>query len=169
MNAIGQFKEKLTLYWLARTEQERKFLGIGGAVAALALFYSLAIDPALSGRASLEKALPEMRQQAAAMQALALEAADLARQPAITPAPMSKESLSAGLLARSLTPASLSMTGEYAKLQFTGVSFANLEGWLEAQRRENRIAVLDATFTGQSPLGNVDAVLTLRQDRGTGQ
>lgn len=169
MSALGQFKEKITLYWLARTEQERKFLGAGGAAIALALVYSIAVDPALSGRASLEKSLPKLRQEAAALQALALEAADLARAPAIEPPPMTKESLSASLLARSLTPGSLSMTGEYAKLQFSSVSFASLEAWLDAQRRENRIAVLDATFTAQTPLGNVDAVLTLRQDRGTGQ
>ena len=61
------------------------------------------------------------------------------------------------------------MTGEYAKLQFSGVSFANLEGWLEMQRREGRIAVLEASFTGQTPAGNVDATMTLHQDRGTGQ
>jgi general secretion pathway protein M len=167
--ALGQFKESVTLYWLGRTEQERKFLGAGGAVVVLALVYSVAIDPALTGKANLQRDLPKLRLQAAELQALALEAGDLARQPPVQPAPMTKEALSASLLARSLTPASLSVTGEYAKLQFTGVSFANLEGWLETQRRENRAAVLEATFTGQTPAGNVDATLTLHQDRGTGQ
>ncbi|UUZ56748.1 hypothetical protein LP419_17925 [Massilia sp. H-1] len=28
---IGQFKDQLALYWLARTEQERKYLTVGGA------------------------------------------------------------------------------------------------------------------------------------------
>lgn len=167
--AVGQLKEMIKLYWLGRTEQERKFLGVGGIVVALALVYAVGIDPALSGRKKLEKSLPQLRQNDATLKALALEAADLARAPVVQPPPMTKEALSASLLARSLTPASLSMTGEYAKLQFNGVSFANLEGWLELQRRENRVAVIDASFTGQAPVGNVDAVLTLHQDRGTGQ
>lgn len=167
--AISQLKERVSLYWLARTEQERKFLGAGAAAIALALLYTTLVDPALTGRASLQKALPQLRQQAAELQALAIEAGDLERQGVAQPATMTRDTLSASLLARSLTPTSLSVTGEFAKLQLAGVSFANLEGWLEAQRRENRIAVMEASFTGQSPAGNVDASLTLHQDRGTGR
>ncbi len=172
MSALGgmsQLKERVALAWMARTEQERKFLGIGGAVVAMALVYSLLVDPAVSGIAKLSKSLPKQRQDVAQLQALALEAGELARQPVLQPTPMSREGLSAGLVARGMTPASLSMTGEYAKLQFTGVSFANLVSWLDAQRREHRIAVQDLVVTAQTPAGNVDAVLTLRQDLGTAQ
>ena len=168
-STVSQFKERISLAWMARTEQERKFLGAGGAVVALALVYSLFIDPAVSGIAKLNKSLPKQRQDAAHLQALALEAGELARQPVLQPTPMSREGLSAGLVARGMTPASLSMTGQYAKLQFNGVSFANLVSWLDAQRREHRIAVQDAAITAQTPAGNVDAVLTLRQDMGTAQ
>lgn len=167
MSGVSQLKERVALAWMARTEQERKFLGIGGAVVALALVYSVLVDPALSGIAKLSKSLPKQRQDVAQLQALALEAGELARQPVLQPTPMSREGLSAGLVARGMTPASLSMTGEYAKLQFTGVSFANLVSWLDAQRREHRIAVQDLVVTAQTPAGNVDAVLTLRQDLGT--
>jgi general secretion pathway protein M len=45
------------------------------------------------------------------------------------------------------------MTGEYAKLQLNGVSFANLVAWLDAQRRENRIAVQDAAITALAAPG----------------
>jgi general secretion pathway protein M len=166
---FSQLKEGITLYWLARTEQERKFLGAGMAAIALALVYTTLVDPAISGRAKLEKTLPQLRQQAAELQALAIEAGDLERQPPATPTQMTRDSLAASLLSRSMTPTQLSMTGEYAKLQLAGVSFANLESWLEAQRRESRIVVLDASFTGQTPLGNVDATLTLHQNLGTGR
>jgi general secretion pathway protein M len=64
---------------------------------------------------------------------------------------------------RGLKAGSVTMTGEYAKIQFNGVSFANLVSWLDAQRRENRVQVQDATFTALAAVGQVDATLTLRQ------
>jgi general secretion pathway protein M len=167
-SSIGQIRERLAVAWLARTEQERKFLTIGAAVAAVLLVYALFVAPALAGRAKLEKELPELRQQDAQLRAMALEAGELARQPALQVAPMTRESLSASLLAVGITPASLAMTGEFARVQLTGVAFANLVGWLDAQRRENRIAVQDAAISAKEPAGQVDATLTLRQDAGTG-
>ena len=167
-SSIGQVRERLAVYWLARTEQERKFLLAGAAAVALALVYALFIGPALGGRAALEKELPQLRQQDAQLRAMALEAGELGRQPALQVAPMTRESLAASLAALSITPQSLSMTGEYARLQLTGVSFANLVGWMDAQRRENRISVQDATISAQTTAGQVDATLTLHQDAGVG-
>lgn len=163
MNAINKFKDQLNLYWLARTEQERKYLSVGGIVVLLALVYSLFVAPALEGRAKLKKELPELRQKAAELQALALQAADLARQGVPQAPPMTRESLAASLSARGIKPESLVMTGEYAKIQVNAVSFANLYAWAEAQRRESRIGVLEAAITAGTPAGQVDAVLTMRQ------
>jgi general secretion pathway protein M len=171
MNAVSKFaqlRERLAVAWLARTEQERKFLTIGGAVAAALLVYLLFIDPAVSGRAQLEKTLPQLRQEAAQMRAMALEAGELARQPVLQVAPMSRDSVAASLAAQSITPVSLAVTGDTARMQLAGVSFANLVGWLDAQRREARISVQEAAFTAQDPAGQVDATLTLRQDTGAG-
>jgi general secretion pathway protein M len=58
------------------------------------------------------------------------------------------------------------MTGEYAKLQLNNASFANLAMWLDAQRREGRIAVQDAVVTALPAAGQVDANLTLHQNTG---
>jgi general secretion pathway protein M len=163
---IGQFKDQLALYWLARTEQERKYLTVGGATVVGALVYMIFIGPALDGKAKLNRALPQMRVEAATMQALAQEAGELASRPAPAVTPMTRDSLTASLTARSMTPASLLITGEYAKIQLTGVAFANLYSWLDAQRRENRIGVEDVSVTAGSPDGQVDAQLTLRQNTG---
>ena len=165
--SIGQLKERLAVYWLARTEQERKYLTVGGAVVLATLIYMIFIDPALTGRTELRQKLPELRQDAAELQALALEASQLAARPVPQPTPMTRESLSAGLAARSLTPTSLTMTGEYAKVQLSNVSFANLVMWLDAQRRENRISVQDMTATALGTAGQVDASFTLHQGTGT--
>jgi general secretion pathway protein M len=40
--------------------------------------------------------------------------------------------------------------------------------WLDAQRRENRIMVQDASVTGLPTAGQVDASLTLRQNAAGG-
>jgi general secretion pathway protein M len=160
---IVALRERALAYWLARTDQERKFLAVGAGVAVLALIYLVLIEPALTGREQLRRALPELRQQAAQMQALAAEAQSLGAQPAPSVAPMTREALASSLASRGLTAASLTLTGEYAKAQFDGVSFANLAAWLDAQRRENRVLVQDAVFTAKEAVGQVDATLTLRQ------
>ena len=166
VTVVSQLKDQFALYWLARTEQERKYLAVGAATVACALVYMLFIGPALEGRAKLNAQLPQLREEAAKMQALALEAGELARQPAPQVTPMTRDTLTASLAARSITPQALAMTGDYAKLQLDGVAFANLYSWLEAQRRENRIAVQDAAITAGTPAGQVDAALTLRQNTG---
>jgi general secretion pathway protein M len=163
MNALNQLKEQLSLAWLARTEQERRFLSVGAGVVLLALLYIIFLAPALNGRVQLNKDLPRLRQDAAQMQALGAEAAQLAHQPVVQLVPMSKETLTASLAARSIVPVNLAMTGDFAKLQVKDASFANLVTWLDAQRRESRISVQDASVTAVNELGQVDAVLTLRQ------
>lgn len=166
---IVALRERALAYWLARTEQERKFLAIGAAVVLVALVYALLLAPAIEGRDRLQRSLPQLRQQAAQLQTMAAEAGALAANPAPPPAPMTREALTASLAQRSLMPGSLTLTGEYAKVQFNNVSFANLVAWLDAQRRENRIQVQDAAFTGLPAAGQVDATLTLRQNLGTPQ
>ena len=163
---VAQLRDQLSLYWLARTEKERKYLTVGGATIVGALVYVLAVAPATSGRDKLNAQLPLLRVEAAKMQALALEAGELARQPAPQATPMSKESITASLVARSLNAQSVSVTGDYARLQLNGVSFAGLFSWLDAQRRENRIEAQEVAVTAGTPAGQVDAVLTLRQNTG---
>jgi general secretion pathway protein M len=119
------------------------------------------VDPALDGRAALHKSLPQLRQQAAEMQAMAREAQALQSQNTIAPTPMTRDNLNASLAARGLNPQSLNVTGEYAKLQFTGAQYAGVVAWLDAVRIESRINVVDASFTAQDAPGVVNASLTL--------
>lgn len=160
---VGALRERALAWWLSRTDQERKFLTVGGAVALVSLVYALLLAPAIEGRDSLSRSLPALRQQAAQLQTLAAEAQTLAANPAPSVAPMSSDALNASMAQRGLKAGSVTMTGEYAKLQFNGVSFANLVAWLDAQRRENRVQVQDASFTALAAVGQVDASLTLRQ------
>jgi general secretion pathway protein M len=166
---IAQYRERAAALWLARTEQERRFLGIGGAVVLLALLYLILVDPAVEGRAQLRRSLPQLRQQAAELQAMAQEAGKLAATPATQVTPLTRETVNTSLSGRGLTPQSLSMTGEYIKLQLNNVSFANLAAWLDEQRRANRVLVQDAVVTALPAAGQVDASMTLRQNTGAAQ
>lgn len=162
---LNRYKADALAFWGARSEQERKLLGVGAGVVLLALAYALLVEPALSGRAELEKSLPALRQEAADLQALARQAAELSAQaPGQVPA-MSRDTLQAALAAHSLSAQSLSLTGEYAKLQLKGVPFANLMACLDALRRERRVAVHDAQIVAQGAAGLVDASLTLHQNQ----
>ncbi len=166
MSVVGKLsglRERVGSYWIARTAQERKFLLVGGGVVALTLLYLVLLEPALTGREQLRRSLPEMRQQAAQLDALAAEARAVAAQPAPAVVPVTREALAASMSASGLNPASLSVSGEYTKVQLNGVSFANLMAWLDAQRRDSRLLVQDAQFTAKDALGQVDATLTLRQ------
>jgi len=153
-------------FWGERTEQERRFLAVGGIVVALGLVYGLLVDPALTGRDQLRKELPLLRQEAAELQALASQVAQLSAQPPAPSAPLSRDALNAALTKEGLTPQNLVMTGEYIKLEFKGVPFAALVTWLDAARRENRVVVQEGTVSAQSAAGTVDAALTLRQTAG---
>lgn len=166
---IAQYRERANALWLARTEQERRFLAVGGAVVLLALLYLILVDPAVEGRAMLRRQLPQLRQQAAELQAMAQEANMLARAPATQIPLITREAVDSSLNGRGLKPQSLSMTGEYIKLQLNNVPFAGLASWLDEQRRANRVLVQDATVTALPVAGQVDASLTLRQNTGTAQ
>jgi general secretion pathway protein M len=139
-------------------------LTLGSAVVVLALIWAVLFAPAMEGRAQLKKSLPQLRQQAAQLQALAAEAASLPGSAPLDVAVMSRDSLVSSLAARSLTAQSVGMTGQYAKLELRSVPFGALLQWLDAVRREGRIVVQDASITAQATPGLVDATLTLHQD-----
>ena len=163
-DAINGYRAAAAAWWGARTEQEQRMLGIGGIVVALGLVWGVLIDPALTGRARLQKDLPQLNQQVAELQALAGEASQLAAQPAVQPQPLSKDGVAARLQAAGLATQNLAVTGDYIKVEFKGVPFAGLVTWLDAMRREQRVAVQEGSVTQQGPAGQVDANLTLRQE-----
>jgi len=166
---FAQYRERATALWLARTEQERRFLAAGGAVVLAALLYLLFVSPALEGRAQLRKTLPQLHQQEAELKTMAAQAATLAQTTETQVAPLTREAISSSLSGRGLNPQSLSVEGEYIKVQLNNVAFANLAAWLDEQRRANRVLVQDANVTALPAAGQVDASLTLRQNTGSGQ
>lgn len=168
-NKLAPARDRFAVMWLARTPQERKFLAVGGAILGVTFFYLTLLDPAIEGRALLKRSLPELRQQAAQLRSMADEARALASQTPPQPAPLSRETVTSSLTARGLSPQGLSVTGNYAKFQLENVAFANLMAWLDEQRRVSQLGVEEAQISAQTPLGQVNATLTMRQNNGANQ
>jgi len=162
---LNQSRQSIAEFWIARDARERAMLATAAVVVALGLFYALLIDPALTGRAQLNKNLPELRQQAALLQALAKEAAALSGKSAPPVTAMSEESIKTALAGKGLKPQSVQITGDLAKLQLVSVSFAATLGWLDTLQKTAQVSVVDANIVALPQPDMVNATLTLRQSR----
>jgi general secretion pathway protein M len=164
MNALmTQMQQNLNAFWAERNARERKQIGFALVVAGAALIYLLFVAPALSGRAQLEKSLPDLRVQAAELQNLAKEASTLSAATATPVGPMSKEIIDASLASKGLKPQSVTMAGDVMKVQLSDASFTGLLDWLDEIQKNLRITVVDANITAQAQSDIVNATLTLRQ------
>lgn len=164
MNALmSQIQQNATAFWVERNARERKQLGLAAAVVVWALLYLLFIAPAISGRAQLEKTLPELRQQAAELQSLAKQATALSSVTATPVPPMTRETIEASLTSKGLKAQTVAPAGEVAKVQLSDVSFTGLLDWLDEIQKTSRITVVEANITAQPQTDIVNATLTLRQ------
>lgn len=162
---VNAFKQKIATFWSERNKREQNLLAAAFVVIILGLFYTLLIDPALSGRKDMEKKLPALREQAAEVQALSKEAGALASK-AAAPAPaVTRESIESSLNNRGLKPQNVVMTGNLAKVQLTGASFSGIVDWLAEMQKSARLSVVDANVEAQAKADTVNATLTLRQQR----
>ena len=164
--ALGAIKRSVASFWSERNQRERTMLSVAIAVIVAGLFYVLLIDPAISGRQDLEKKLPDMRRQAAELQALARETSGLAGKSAGAAPALTRENLEASLQRKGLKADNVAMTGELARVQLKSVSFASTVEWLEELQRTARVSVVEANVEGLPPLDTVNAALTLRQSKG---
>lgn len=167
MNAkpLNTLMEPLSIFWLERNPRERNMLVVAALALTLALLYLLLISPALAGRERLQKNLPPLRQQAAELQALAKQAGDLVNTPPPPATPVTRDSLEASLTRRGLKPQSLVLSGELAKVQLQSASFAALVSWLDDMQKTARLSLVEASFEALPAIDNVNATLTLRQQR----
>lgn len=161
----AELRQRADAFWAERNKRERNLLIAAAVVIVVGIFYALLIDPALSGRRTLEKQLPALRRQTAEVQALAREAGNL-RSNAVTPPAVTKESIDASLNGRGLKAQNVMVNGELVRVQLNAASFSGLLDWLTDMQRGARLSVLDATVEAQAQPDTVNANLTLRQQRG---
>lgn len=166
----GGMKQSLSTFWSERNKREQNMLAVAAVVVVLGLLYVLFIDPALSGRADLEKKLPQLRQQAAEVQALSREASSQGGKTTSAPPPaMTREGIETSLSRKGLKAQGVTVSGELAKLQLNGVPFSATAEWLAEVQKTARMSVLEAVIEAQQQPDIVNANLTLRQQRGENQ
>ena len=164
-NRLRGPQQAVAAFWEQREPRERLILGVGGSVLLLALLYWLLIEPALSGRAQLEKTLPALRQQAASFQAQAREAATLAGKGAQNIQPITREQIESSLASRGLRAQNITVAPDQIRLQLPSASFSELMAWLNEMQRSSRVTVVDANIAALDAINTVNATLTLRQQR----
>lgn len=165
MNSLSDFKQKASSFWQKRTAQERKLISICGIVLMVAFAYLLLIDPAFSGRKQLNKDLPTLRLEAAEMRVLSIEASKLASKTNATLPPMTSESIGTLLVKRGMRPLTVTVTGDFAKVQLADAPFTGVISWLDEIQKTVRISVVEANIVAQPTAGSVNATLTLRQQK----
>ena len=161
--------EALRQFWAERAPRERAILLLGGILLLGVIVYLVAIEPAWTGIARLEKSLPQQRANAAELESLLAEVKSLKSRPAV--ATMSaadargalESSLGrAGLKAARIVPLS---DGDI-QLQFSDVPVSKWAPWLAHLERELGARSTAVTVTGRDANpGNVDVDLALRLAR----
>ena len=161
--------EALKQFWAERAPRERSILLIGGVLLVAVIAYLIAIEPAWTGIARLEKSLPQQRANAAELEALLAEVKALKGRPAVatmsaTDARGALESslAKAGMKATSVVPLS---DGD-VQLTFADVPISKWAPWLAGIERELGARATAVTVTGRDAApGNVDVELALRLAR----
>jgi general secretion pathway protein M len=131
--------------WRALSPRDRNMLALAGAVLALFLVWTLAMQPALRTLSSAPAELDALDLELQTMQRLATEATELRAAPPVTAA-QAAASLQAATAALG-DQGKLSLQGERAVLTLTGVGTAALSEWLAAARAGARARPVEATFT----------------------
>lgn len=162
---IDQATLSFSKFWEARETRERLTLTVAAVAIMLGLAYAVLIAPALNGREQLSKNLPQLRQQAALLQAMSREAATLAGKPDIPLTAFSEESIEAALARKGLKVQSVTLTGDLVRVQLPAVPFAGMLEWLDEMQKTAMLSVVQANIVALAQAGSVDATLTLRQQR----
>jgi len=151
----------LRAWWQGLARRERTMVACAAALVAVALLYTVGIQPAWRARARLGREIPQLQEQLAELEALRDEAR-LLRQKGIGSA-ASGGSLQASLersLARAGVAAKLRADGERSAtvtVTVTSVPAQTWFAWLEEVCRESRVRIVRARVTRAAAAGTVDA------------
>lgn len=167
-SGVNALKEQAGAFWAARAPRERVMLSVGIAAVLLTIVYLALINPALTGRAQLQKSLPQLRQQAAELQGLSHQAAQLNAAGSAPVPPLTRETIEAGLGRRNIKPQSVLVSGDMIKIQLQGAPFSGVVGWLDEMQKTARTSLTEGTMEAQGGIDTVNATLTLRQQRPEG-
>jgi len=158
----------LVQFWSERAPRERQILAAGGAFLALLVLFLVLIEPAASGIAQLQRALPQARAQAGQLEALVAEAKNLRGLPPVA-APGTTDARSA--LDKSLDSAGLKavrnapLANGDLHLTFVNVPFGKWTTWLAATEHALGVHAVGVRVKANATPGNADIDLSLRLPR----
>jgi general secretion pathway protein M len=160
--------EALRQFWSEREPRERALIGSGVLLAGAVLLYLVLIEPAVSGIARLQRALPNTRAQSAQLEALLVEVRALKSRPAVgtgagtdAQAAIERSLAAAGLKAVRIVP----LANGALQLSFANVPYAAWSVWLAAAERELGVRATAVTVKATAAAGNADVELALRSGR----
>ena len=150
---------RLRVWWLGLAHRERVMTAAAAAFVLLALLFLIAIEPAWKARVRLATELPNLRAQAAEVDALALEAKGLKSRV------VAAESVGAARAAieKSLAQASLGdvriavLDDRRLSVNAGGVSVSQWLAWAEEAARESRLRIAAARVSRGAARAVVDA------------
>jgi general secretion pathway protein M len=161
---IRTIKAALTEWFEAREPREKQLLLAGGALATVALLYSLLWAPAWDGCRRIRASLPRLQAEVAQVQAQLDEARLLKGTAAIrAPEGLALRDAMAASLAQAGVPASqISVLGKGVQVEAKNVPFGVWMEWLDEVRRTDHVRVISAHATGEAQLGHVSASVTVQ-------
>ncbi|MDY7538060.1 type II secretion system protein GspM [Undibacterium sp. 5I1] len=157
--------ESLSLFWQQRVPRERWMLSLALLAIVCALIYVIGINPALSGKQSLQKAIPQLRQQVAEMDLMSKQSAQLGNAMSENIDTVSRESIETSLARRSIKAQNLSVNDDVVRFQIATVAYANLMEWLLEAQKSTRLTVEEAKLAALPESGQVSVTITLKQQK----
>lgn len=136
----------LHLWWTQRPPREKTLLRAAAVLVAVAVFWSLAIAPALRTLRSFEARYASQQMQLQTMLRLQSQAQALQGQPRLSQA-AATQALQASVQQAFGTKAELSLNAGNATVTLRGVGAEALAQWLASARMEARAAPLQARLT----------------------
>jgi general secretion pathway protein M len=160
--------DRLAAFWNERTPRERAVLALLGVIVLLAVLYLMLVEPAVTGIKRLERGLPQVRSQAAQLDALLADVKALKARPQVATVSaaeargaLDKSLAAAGLKAARIVPLS---DGDL-QLTFANVPYAAWSVWLAGIERELGARAISVVANSNGTPGQVDVELALRLAR----
>jgi general secretion pathway protein M len=153
----------LRSYWFGLSRRERTLSGAAIAIVLCVAAFLVAVEPAWKTRARLRAELPDLREQAAELAALAQEAARLQEQLEARPgAAELGDAIAQSLTRAGLEDASIAVVGEEQwTVRAQAVPAGQWLGWLEQVARALRRRVGSARIARNDSVGLIDVEATL--------
>lgn len=160
--------DALIRFWNERAPREKTILAAGGILSLIAVVYMTLVEPAWTGIARLERGLPNLREQAAQLDALLDEVKELKARPQVAGvgpgearSALERSLAAAGIKATRLVPAA---DGDL-QITFSDVPYATWAVWLSTAERELGARTTSVIAKATATPGNADIEMALRLAR----